>query len=910
MRCSLRLAVVAFVLVSLLASCTSEDSSKPPGSSGTAIEQGVGASTAPFGQGCPKSEQSLARRLDQSAGRMPGARVVGDTGDYLLANDKAAFVISAPVSAEMPQRTWYHYGGIVVDAGPVDGCKMASPDQIDEIGLVLGTLNPADFTSSILRSFRADKVEVVNDGADGKPAVVRASGVDDTFQLIEYQLIRVAVEAGKEKARSKPFGVRIEVDYVLDPGDPVLKTTMRIVADTDGHRSLMGAALVTWGDEVEPIHRPDSKVDVSGFELDLGVPWQLAQGTKGSYAFAASKATQAVASISGVNAFIDVNQALQSPLVLEKAGDTKDMTFLLSVSPTDANRATQALLRTDAELGPGAATQVPVEGTTVDGSGAPVGDVRIDIQMRRDGGEWGTYDVASTDASGRFTASIAVLDDAKGAKPDIRLRFVAKGRNPVLVEVPTSGGASPPAIPDRVTLGPPGVIDASIVDGAGKEIPARLTLWKGGELAQTIDTPHSAELAVPPGTYDVVVSHGFEYDRVESQVVVPEGGKAQLQAKLERSVDTAGWVTLDTHVHSAPSTDSSVLPERRYLDAAVSGVEVVVNTNHETIQDLGAQLKASGLSSWVNAITGQEVTASLPEHTTMYAVTPDGSVRGGPPMWYGHGLGEIFALEKQRGAGVRGLNHPTGYLELIRWDPVTNKPGIDDASFLGLDPGSKTWSWDFEQVEVQNGAKPVLRSNADSEGLFDFWQGAFNHGKRITGVGASDTHDLDIGEVMTYVRVPDDNPASITPEQIMEAIKAGRAVISTGAFADVKVAGAGPGELAPAKGTAVEVSLRVQAARGIDVSSVQVFANCDLVATVPIDSKDSGVRYDGVVKVDVPADANITVLGFGASAMPRPFRDSSPSRVPRFTTNPVFVDANGNGTFDPPGDKSCSYPRG
>ena len=43
--------------------------------------------------------------------------------------------------------------------------------------------------------------------------------------------------------------------------------------------------------------------------------------------------------------------------------------------------------------------------------------------------------------------------------------------------------------------------------------------------------------------------------------------------------------------------------------------------------------------------------------------------------------------------------------------------------------------------------------------------------------------------------------------------------------------------------------------------------------------------------------------------MPKPFHDADPRRVPRFTTNPVFVDVDGNGKFDPPGDKACAYPR-
>lgn len=906
----------ASVLLITLAGCTSDNASSPTGTgpAGTAGAAGgtVPGGTAPttvFAQGCPQANQSVARTLDAASG-LQGTRAVGGEGDYLLANDKAAFVISAPVSEQAPQRTWYHYGGIVVDAAAIEGCKQVAPDEVDEIGLVVGTLNINDFTASILRTFRGEKVEVLNDGADGQAARVRVTGTDDYLQLIEYQLIRAAAEADKPKPLSKPFGLRIEVDYTLDPGDAALQITMRIIAETAGPRAFLGAALVTWGDAVEPIHRPESKVDVASFGLDLGVPWQVAQGDTGSYAFAATKATQAIAAISGVNAFIDVNQALEAPLVVDEVGDTKEMTFLLAVSPTDANRATQALLEQDADLGPGVATLRPIAGTTVDPAGQPVGDVQIDVQMRRDGGEWGTYDVAASDAAGRFELSAAVLQDAKGADPDVRLRFVAKGRAPVVVDVPTgTAGSVAPAVPDTVALGPAGAIDVAVTHDGGQDLPARLTLSQDGKVVQTIDAAKRGAQPVPPGTYDVVVSHGYEFDRVETTVEVPEDGRAAVTAELKRTVDTDGWIAVDTHVHAAPSTDSSVLPERRYLDAAVTGVEVVVNTNHEVIEDLGPELQASGLAAWVAAITGQEVTASSPEHTTMFPVTPDGSIRGGNPLWYGLGLNEIYAAEQKRGASIRGLNHPTGYLDLIKWDPVTSTPGLTDASILGLGPDAETWSWDFEQVELQNGTQAVLGSEADDDGIFDFWQGAYNHGKRITAVAASDAHGINLGDVMTYVRVPDDDPARITPEQVVEAIKNGRAVLSTGAFAEVEIGTAGPGDLAKVGGRSADVSLRVQAARGIDVSTVQVFANCDLVATVPIPAGDGAVRFDDIVKVDLPADANITLLGFGAAPLTTPFHDADPVRVPRFTTNPIFVDVDGNGTFDPPGDKTCSYPR-
>lgn len=904
----IRLIFTALVVVSVVGGCTTNESKSPGDGEGSG--GGKPAAKSIFGQGCPGADESLARELDEKSGPMDGPRVVGGPGDLLIANQAAAFVISAPVSDDHPQRTWYEYGGIVVDAAAVSDCKQVSPDQIDEVGLVVGNLNTADFTASVLRSFRADKIEVLNDGTDGKAAVVRATGADDVFHLIEYQLIRAAADAGNVKPLSEPFGIRVEVDYTLEPTDSVLQITLRLVAETDGARSFLGAGLVTWGDALEPISRPESTVSLAGFGFDLGVPWQIAQGDEGSYAFAASDADQGIAAISGVNAFVDVRQALGAPLQLEKTGDVKEMTYLLAVSPTDANRATQALLEKDADLGPGSARALPIVGTTVDADGKPIGDAQVEIQMRRGDGEWATYDAASSDAKGRFQTSVAVLADEAGVDPEIRLRVMAAGRSPVLVDVPvgsvSDGGA---ATIEEIELGASGSVDVAITDDAGSSIPARLTLMQGGEVVEKIDVARDGEQPMAPGTYDVIVSRGYEYDRVETKLVVPDGGSAPLSATLKRSVDTSGWIAIDTHVHSAPSTDSSVLAERRYLDAAVTGVEVVVNTNHEVIEDLGAELEASGLGEWVAAITGQEVTASSPEHTTMYPVEPDGSVRGGNPHWYGLDLGQIYALEKERGAEIRGLNHPSGYLSLIKWDAATATPGVTDAALLGLEPGAKVWSWDFEQVELQNGTQEVLRSNSDDEGLFDFWQGAINHDKRITAVAASDAHGLDLGEVMTYVRVPTDEPARVTPEQVVEAVAEGRAILSTGAFAEVEIAGAGPGELAKTGSKAAEVKLSVQAARGIDVSKVQVFANCDLVATVPIGQKDGAVRFDDVISVQLPADANITVLGFGTTLMPQPFQDSDPDRVPRFTTNPVFVDVDGNGTFDPPGDKSCDYPR-
>ena len=48
-------------------------------------------------------------------------------------------------------------------------------------------------------------------------------------------------------------------------------------------------------------------------------------------------------------------------------------------------------------------------------------------------------------------------------------------------------------------------------------------------------------------------------------------------------------------------------------------------------------------------------------------------------------------------------------------------------------------------------------------------------------------------------------------------------------------------------------------------------------------------------------------MGFGDQAMPVGLTDYAPARVPRFTTNAIYIDADGDGVWTAPGGKICSY---
>ncbi len=49
------------------------------------------------------------------------------------------------------------------------------------------------------------------------------------------------------------------------------------------------------------------------------------------------------------------------------------------------------------------------------------------------------------------------------------------------------------------------------------------------------------------------------------------------------------------------------------------------------------------------------------------------------------------------------------------------------------------------------------------------------------------------------------------------------------------------------------------------------------------------------------------VLGFGANPIPRGLGNYNPTSAPRFTTNAIYVETDGDGVFDPPGGKACVY---
>jgi hypothetical protein len=812
----------------------------------------------------------------------------------LVANRSAAFVITAPDRGS----TYWYYGGAVADAVAMDGCDYAGVDKLDELGLVIGEFDLGDFAHSVLRAFRATSLEVVADGSDGGAAVVRATGVDATHWLVEYTLMKEAL-GGEPRPLSDPYGLEVVVDYVLEPDSSVLQIDLQLTNTSADELQLLTASLLSFGGTMDLHRYPTGALAVGPLDLGFGMPWIVATDGEDALAYAVKDGNLAYAGVSGIDVALDLDQALGTPISLAP-GAAHTVTTFLTVGSEAGPSATAPLADVNPTPVPGepAYGLAAVDGRVVGPDGDGVPGAQLFLEARAPGAEWGVLDEDRADADGAF--STAVPDFGEGW--DWRLRAAAAGRHDSpAVEL------RPGEVDVQLEVSGAGQLDYTVVDDSGELAPARLHLVDEGGASRTVWLDGSGSQPVPPGTYTYTASRGYEHAPVTGVLEVPEGGAAALELTMVPVVDTSGWVSIDTHVHSWDSPDSRVNPVDVLLHGAAHGLDLVLYTEHEHIVDRSTLPAETGLDRWVDSIGGEEVTASVPEHLTMFPVEPDGSYRGGPVEWYGRDLDELFGLMRERsGGGVNLLNHPS-YLGDIDWDRLLAEPGMDDPTLLGLAPDAALWSWDLDGIEVMNGhGVPFAGGN---ERWLD-WQSMLNAGRPLVAVGCSDDHGGNkVGFPRTYVPASTDVPREVATDEVVAAFHEGRALASAGAFARLIVDdSAGIGDLHVPEGDTVELALTIEAIPEIDVTHAVVFWNCDTVLSVPASDPGGVVKLDERLSIPVElldGDGHLTVAAFGAERLPLGMPQFDPAGVPRVITSPVWIDRDGDGSITAPGGREC-----
>lgn len=439
------------------------------------------------------------------------------------------------------------------------------------------------------------------------------------------------------------------------------------------------------------------------------------------------------------------------------------------------------------------------------------------------------------------------------------------------------------------------------VNEGEKPLPARLLVrgikgtpdpdWgdiaSGGAAVNMIHSERGkGERPIPPGKYKVIISRGFEYSAVEKEMEVKLDKAAILKASLQRVVNTKGWISADLHLHARPSPDAPSLLEDRIRSLLSAGVEVGVATDHNSVTDYRPAIEALGVNGQVASIIGDEVTTKdlLWGHFNVFPLEA-----GSEPLVYRSTLpSAIFSEARSRKPLGRDtiiqVNHPRmwdiGYFDLLRMD-LTDLEGWQKRTPLA--------DLSFDTIEVFNGDHYDKIDKVEQ--CMRDWYALLSAGFRVTATGNSDSHRLTFHEAGTprnYVQVENDSTAEwngAREKVFVGALRAGKVIVSSGPFVDLKVGGKGIGETISPGESDILVSLDAPA--WVDLSRVELVVRGQVQKIW--DAKEIAKAKRPIslrTKLSLKAGDWIIAIARGQKAMEFLYR---PGAQPFAFTNAVYV---------------------
>jgi hypothetical protein len=484
----------------------------------------------------------------------------------------------------------------------------------------------------------------------------------------------------------------------------------------------------------------------------------------------------------------------------------------------------------------------------------------------------------------------------------------------------------------EVQLQLPGYVDARITDDQGRAIPCKVE-FRGTagtpspdfgpdtfdealrNLVYTANGTFRQEIA--PGRYEVIISHGPEYDAVFTTVEVRQGEPTSLSASLKHSVETPGWISSDFHSHSTPSGDNTSSQRGRVLNLLAEHVEFAPCTEHNRISTYIPHLLELQATDRMATCSGIEVTGNqLPvNHQNAFPLVHKPRTQdGGGPDSNDNPVVQIerLALWDQRAAKVVQANHPNLMQILGDRDLDGQADGGFERMFSSMDvievhPPAGILQYPTTLVPAEAEANPIFH-----------WLRLLNLGYRIPGVVNTDAHYNFHGSgfLRNYLKSPTDEPARVLTTDMVRSAEAGHMIMTNGPYLEVQASSDVAGERRTAiagddlvVGRDLELQVRVQSANWLDVNRVFVLLNgrpvtdLDFRRATHADRFQSGVvKFDQRLPVTTPTDAHLIVVAVGEGLKLGPVvGPDHENDLPIAVSNPIFLDISGDG-FQPNGD--------
>jgi hypothetical protein len=905
------------------------------------------------GSAKPRARAQRMGKLEQGIG---GPHAIGRVGDFVLENDQVRFVVAdtgrcpapkQPDCIETYGRVNSTYGGSLVDADIVRVGAHAGNDQLAELlpGFFFTVIDPTE-------------VRVTADGADGGPAEVTVTGTGgDLFQMValintglvhpqdlefkqvyrlepgkKYVTIETSIKNAGAGMHPFPFFDPTQLDALLGkdiPGIGNLQLSVPI-----GQLPLLGGE--------QTIFTPGA----AGFNVRFAI--DESYKTAGGFPSLPGMVVDYVATKGpGVSYGLTIPESPENFVNAYPAGySAQEITKYSQLLPFTYAGVTGAYqYRAPATLGPNEERTYTSYFIVGDGDVGSVLDTILEIRNVATGSFGGRvvdsltqqpvagasvmitkgdkiYDQLETDAGGNFLGTM---------EPGSYEYVVVTDDRPLATKKAFTV-ASNEKVGRMLQVDPPATLAVSVVDELGRHAPAKIMLLGTDDRVKNIDgrnilfslalgedtRPTSGDgtgryverewwtadgrvdAQVRPGTWELVISRGPEYELTTTTVTLEAGKVTGKQLQLTRAYDSPGWVSGDFHIHAQPSTDSGLPIDVRVASCAAEGLEVAVATDHNFITDYAPVIAATGLDTWLLGIPGMELTTFETGHFIGYPLAVDpGSTRGGEFQWAHQPPGKLFEqlrnLSVDDEDSVVQVAHPRqavlGYFAQFFIDEATGEPytptGIVGVfAPYGDEFQKENFSYKFDSLELLTANKledvhtyrapnplppgpfpdpqPVpgqVVVGKDGKptfpGTVETWFTLLDRGHKATGIGASDTHHLSGDEpgyarTLLYVGEGKDTFGGFSRRDIVAATRNHHAITTNSAFIDMHVGTAKIGDTVNDTRASIPVEITVRAPSWGKPDTLVVYMNSATVQTIPI---PDGTNFTTTVMVSPTADS-------------------------------------------------------
>lgn len=717
-------------------------------------------------------------------------------GDYLLSNDKIRVVVQ-DVPADTPVvgttgRNLFgigQFGGQIIDADLVRQGGDPDRDNFEEWSVSLNLENTAHYTD----------LQIINDGSNGGPAVLRTTGVDDLLDFLNPSSVIAGFGLNfPADADDKDLPVTVMTDYILEPGKNYVRveTTVQNMSGADlgiyfgefigGSGQVeffqpgygFGEPLVTLRCPTTPNNECNFQA-WSGEDDADGVSYGYVHEVPGSSTFTTSGVTVPQLGASILSALLGPTTPPFTMAPLNDPGDSLTFTRYFVVGDgtvsaiTDARNEIECLAigvlegTVTADGNPVQGADVAVLGNVADGPGQ-VAPLLAPLSRN-------VITHTRTDADGKYRLTLPVGDYDVVGNLDGH-PYEGGGSSPMLQPVTITAFQT---VQQNVAIPATGSLQVTVVDGNSDDIAAKvsvvgfdpsedpfnlqdLLLIKNttavfGERAEDglpygvaraifIDqNGDSGTIPLEPADYQVVVSHGPEYSISQSNIssaMVSAG--ATVNATVERVVDSTGFVAGDFHVHSINSPDAEVSHVERIISMLAEGVDLFTPTDHDILSDFSDALTTTGAAGLITIATGEEITTFDYGHFNAWPLAIDPAQPNGGAVDHGGAApdGEDFPVApyfnySETPADIIALARtmPQPGASTVQINHIHSHFGLDGGSGLAIDTG----------VEPPQSAVPAAARRLDPS-VTNFFTDTFDALEIWIGDNRDQIYNLFLGE--------------------------------------------------------------------------------------------------------------------------------------------------------------------